>query len=177
MERSFERLCGSRAHHAPDGLCQPPRTLSERSFKILGQLLAEQYVPENVCNSHSGNCSADSTVEPRVHQQQVIDFSLSGPRLSRTRLSDDANLGTSAIPKFLCAVRSVSCGVAATAGLATYAFPPQTPRVFHWFEDCIEQIVKHLDEAPFLQLVYPDRKSAFERHQVNASIVAVPQVS
>ncbi|KAK9842402.1 hypothetical protein WJX84_007421 [Apatococcus fuscideae] len=72
--------------------------------------------------------------------------------------------------------RSVSCGVAATAGLATYAFPPQTPRVFHWFEDCIEQIVKHLDEAPFLQLVYPDRKSAFERHQVNASIVAVPQI-
>ena len=64
---------------------------------------------------------------------------------------------------------SVACEAAATAQLATYAFPPQAPPVFHWFESCVEEIVKNLDKAPFLQLVFPDRKHSFERHQVNAS--------
>ena len=71
---------------------------------------------------------------------------------------------------------SVACEAAATAQLATYAFPQQAPPVFHWFESCVEEIVKNLDKAPFLQLVFPDRKASFERHQVNAIVIAVPQV-
>lgn len=70
----------------------------------------------------------------------------------------------------------LACEAAATAQLATYAFPPQAPPVFHWFESCVKEIVKNLDKAPFLQLVFPDRKASFERHQVNASVIAVPQV-
>ncbi|KAK9838771.1 hypothetical protein WJX74_003047 [Apatococcus lobatus] len=75
-----------------------------------------------------------------------------------------------------CSRSPIACEAAATAQLATYAFPPQAPPVFHWFESCVEEIVKNLDKAPFLQLVFPDRKASFERHQVNASIIAVPQL-
>ncbi|KAK9819793.1 hypothetical protein WJX72_002450 [[Myrmecia] bisecta] len=69
-----------------------------------------------------------------------------------------------------------TCSVA-THELSTYKFPSRKPEVHQWLESCIQDAVKHLDQAPFLQMVYPDRPfKQLERHSVVQAVVSVPQL-
>jgi hypothetical protein len=63
-----------------------------------------------------------------------------------------------------------------TGALSSYDIPSQTdssesmPR---WLSTCISEAVKHLDQAPFLQLLISSGTQAFERHRVTTAVVQV----
>ena len=64
--------------------------------------------------------------------------------------------------------------------LATYNLPlrtPTAPTVPEWLVSCIGDAAKHLDQAPFLQLLLPGRPKWLERHRVTHAVVQAPQVS
>ena len=64
--------------------------------------------------------------------------------------------------------------------LATYNLPlrtPAAPTVPEWLVSCIGDAAKHLDQAPFLQLLLPGRPKRLERHRVTHAVVQAPQVS
>ena len=60
--------------------------------------------------------------------------------------------------------------------LSSYDIPSQTnstesmPR---WLSTCISEAAKHLDQAPFLQLLISSGTQAFERHRVTTAVVQV----
>lgn len=63
--------------------------------------------------------------------------------------------------------------------LATYELPlaVRTSTVPEWLVACISDAAKHLDQAPFLQLLVPGRGPArMERHRVTHAVVQAPQV-
>jgi len=70
---------------------------------------------------------------------------------------------------------SFSSSMTLTGALASYDIPSQTnsnesmPR---WLSTCISEAAKHLDQAPFLQLLISSGK-AFERHRVTTAVVQV----
>ena len=63
-----------------------------------------------------------------------------------------------------------------TGALSSYDIPSQTdssetmPR---WLSTCISEAAKHLDQAPFLQLLISSGTQAFERHRVTTAVVQV----
>ena len=70
--------------------------------------------------------------------------------------------------------------VPVVGALATYELPVRTqaaPTVPEWLVSCIGDAVKHLDQAPFLQLLLPGRPKRLERHRVTHAVVQAPQVS
>ena len=61
--------------------------------------------------------------------------------------------------------------------LATYNWPEGRPDVLRWLEHSIQYAVEKLDNAPFLELVYPskhDTRCAI--YPVDESVVDSPQV-
>ena len=40
-----------------------------------------------------------------------------------------------------------------------------------WLSECISEAAKHLDQAPFLQLLLPGRAGSFQRHRVTTAVV------
>lgn len=63
-----------------------------------------------------------------------------------------------------------------TGALSSYDIPPQTGRdesMPRWLSTCISEAAKHLDQAPFLQLLVSSGTQAFERHRVTTAVVQV----
>lgn len=75
--------------------------------------------------------------------------------------------------------RQVS-GQAATVSrqpLATYQWPESRPDVLQWLELSIQHAVEKLDQAPFLELVYPNKHDTWcSIYPVDESVIDSPQV-
>ena len=71
---------------------------------------------------------------------------------------------------------SCSSSMTLEGALSSYDIPSQTsssesmPR---WLSTCISEAAKHLDQAPFLQLLISSGTQAFERHRVTTAVVQV----
>ena len=63
--------------------------------------------------------------------------------------------------------------------LSSYDIPSQTSpdtSMPCWLSTCISEAAKHLDQAPFLQLLISSGTQAFERHRVTTAVVQVWRV-
>jgi hypothetical protein len=73
-----------------------------------------------------------------------------------------------------------------SGALASYDIPPQQQHAAPqqeqeesegsmpaWLSECITEAAKHLDQAPFLQLLLPGRAGSFQRHRVTTAVVQV----
>ena len=50
--------------------------------------------------------------------------------------------------------------------LSTYRWPRRRPSVLEWLDSCVQDAVRQLDHAPFVQLVYSERAHSLETHRV-----------
>lgn len=50
--------------------------------------------------------------------------------------------------------------------LSTYRWPRRRPTVWEWLDSCVQDAVRQLDQAPFVQLVYAERAERIETHHV-----------
>jgi hypothetical protein len=62
-----------------------------------------------------------------------------------------------------------------TGALASYDVPEQEvqPGMPTWLSNCIAEAAKHLDQAPFLQLLLSDRAHTFQHHPIPTAVVQV----
>jgi hypothetical protein len=60
--------------------------------------------------------------------------------------------------------------------LSTYPWAAVESSPVPTLESCIQDIVKHLDAAPFLEVVYTGRRASFDRIPVPQVVANVPQV-
>lgn len=62
-----------------------------------------------------------------------------------------------------------------TGALASYDIPEQQvrPSMPDWLSKCIAEAAKHLDQAPFLQLMMSLQSDSFLHHSVPSAVVQV----
>lgn len=60
----------------------------------------------------------------------------------------------------------LTCNSAALAQqpLSTYRWPQRRASVLEWLDSCVQDAVRQLDQAPFVQLVYSERAKSLETH-------------
>ena len=72
---------------------------------------------------------------------------------------------------------ALSCrsSMAMTGALASYDIPEQNidRGMPAWLSRCIAEAAKHLDEAPFLQLLLSLKSNSFQHHSVTPAVVQV----
>lgn len=77
----------------------------------------------------------------------------------------------------LCRQTSSQAATISRQPLATYQWPESRPDVLQWLELSIQHAVEKLDNAPFLELVYPSKHDTWcTIYPVDESVVDSPQV-
>ncbi|BDA45723.1 hypothetical protein COCOBI_07-5100 [Coccomyxa sp. Obi] len=75
---------------------------------------------------------------------------------------------------------ALSChsSMAMTGALASYDIPKQNidRGMPAWLSRCIAEAAKHLDQAPFLQLLVSLKSNSFQHHSVTPAVVQAPQL-
>lgn len=61
--------------------------------------------------------------------------------------------------------------------LSTYRWPRRRPSVLEWLDSCVQDAVRQLDHAPFVQLVYSESAHLLETHQVPRTATGSSEVS
>ena len=61
--------------------------------------------------------------------------------------------------------------------LSTYRWPQRRPSVLDWLDSCVQDAVRQLDQAPFVQLVYSQRSQPLETHHAPRTATGPSEVS
>lgn len=75
--------------------------------------------------------------------------------------------------------RSVICSsssVLTKQPLSVYKWPQRRPAVLEWLDQCVQDTVKQLDRAPFVQLMYSERADPLETHHVSRTETGLSDV-
>ena len=76
--------------------------------------------------------------------------------------------------------RSVTCSSSSTSTkqpLSVYKWPQRRTTVLDWLDQCVQDAVRQLDRAPFVQLMYSERADPLETHHVSRTETGPADVS